>query len=91
MSTLRKLFIKLVETNHSTTRHITELEEKVANTETELDELKGRGTKDIAAPSLFPTREQVSQTANRVATSGGERTKLYSQVLGGDKNRKASK
>ena len=91
VSTLRKLFIKLVETNHSNTRHITELEEKVANTETELDELKVRATKDIAAPSRFPTREQVSQTANRVAASGGERTKLYSQVLGGDNKQKSFK
>jgi len=40
---------------------------------------------------VFPTREQVSQTANRVAASGGERTKLYSQVLGGDNKQKSFK
>ena len=54
VSTLIKLFIKLVETNHSNTRHITELEEKVANTETELDQLKVRANKTLQRHLVSP-------------------------------------
>ena len=90
VSNLRKLFIKLVETNNSNTRLITELEKKVANTETELAELKGRVTKEVAAPSRTPMREPASQTANSVAPSVGEMA-LYSEALGGNNKQKSFK
>jgi hypothetical protein len=90
VSTLRKLFIKLVETNNSNTRHITELEKKIANTETELDELKGKVTKEVVAPSRIPMRESLSQTVKGVATSVGARG-LYSEALGGNNKQKSFK
>ena len=76
VSTLRKLFTKSIETNNSNTRAISDLEKIVANTKTELDEVKGRATKDVVAPSRIPTREPVSQTAKGEAPSDGERAKL---------------
>ena len=91
VSTLRKLFIELIETNNSNTRAISDLEKIVANTKTELDEVKGRATKEVVAPSRIPTREPVSQTAKGVAPSGGERAKLYSEALGGKIKQKSFK
>jgi hypothetical protein len=88
VSTLRKLFTKLIETNNSNTRQITELEKKVTNTETEFDELKGKVSIDTGAPSRIPTREPVGQRAKKVATLGGERTKLYPEALRGNNKRK---
>jgi L-serine deaminase len=90
VTTLRKLFIKLVPINNSNTRHITELEKKVANTETELDELKGKVTKEVVAPYRIPMREPLSQTVKGVATSVGA-TALYSEVLGGNNKQKSFK
>jgi hypothetical protein len=91
VSTLRKLFMKLIETNNSNTRAICDLEKIVANTKTELDEVKDRATKDVVAPSRILTREPLSQTAKGVAPSGGERTKLYSEALGGKIKQKSFK
>jgi hypothetical protein len=92
VSTLKKLFIKLIETNNSNTRAICDLEKTVANTKTELDGMKGRATKDVATPSRIPTQEpasQASHTAKGVAPSGGER--LYSEALGGKIKQKSFK
>jgi hypothetical protein len=91
VSTLRKLFIKLIETNNSNTRSICDLEKVVSNTKAEPDEVKGRATKDVVAPSRIPTREPLNQTAKGVAPSGGERAKLYSEALGGETKQKSFK
>jgi hypothetical protein len=76
VSTLRKLFAKLIDMNDSKTRTICELETLVANTKAELDGVRKTTAKGHAASSLIPTRE-LARTADReVALPGVEQAKL---------------
>ena len=59
---LRKLFVKLLDTNESNARKITELESKVANTNAFRGEVTGRTNNCIAEPSSALAERQVANT-----------------------------
>ena len=91
VSTLRQLFVKLIDTYIKNSKVISDLEKLVANTKTELEEVKGRAAKDIVATSRIPTHKAARPIAKGVATSDGGNAKLYSEVLGGNTKHKRFK
>jgi hypothetical protein len=71
VSILRKLFVKLLDTNESNARKITELERQVANTNAFRGEVTGRTNNHTAEPSSAPAERQVANTnAFRVEVTG---------------------
>jgi hypothetical protein len=59
VSTLRRLFVKLLDTNKSNARKTAELERQVANTNAFRGEFTGRRNKYIGEPSSAPAERQV--------------------------------
>jgi hypothetical protein len=82
VSTLRKLFVMLKDSNDSKTRAISKLE-IVGKTKTELEGARSRTVKSHGAPSLIPRREPASPRVWGPVLPGAENAKLYSEVLGG--------
>jgi len=76
--TLRKLFAKLLDTNESKDRKITELEREVANTNAVRGEVTGRTSNYIAEPSSASARVTHSPPEKKAAPPGGGR--LYSEA-----------
>jgi hypothetical protein len=62
VSILRKLFVKLLDTNESNARKITELERQVGNTNAMRGEVTGRTGNYTAEPSSAPAEMQVTNT-----------------------------
>ena len=100
VSTLRKLFVKLIDNNESNNRKIIELEQQVANTNAERGEGKGKTKDYIAEPSSAAERNTHKQTERKVLPpggekvklpAGGEKVKLYSEVLRGNTIQKTYK
>jgi len=81
VSTLRKLFAKLLDTNESKARKITELERQVANTNAIQGEVTGRTSNYIAEPSIASARVTHCPPEKKVAPPGGG--KLYSENVEG--------
>ena len=81
VSTLRKLFAKLLDTNESKDRKTTELERQVANTNAERGEVTGRTSNYIAVPSSASARVTHCPPEKKVEPPGGG--KLYSEVVEG--------
>ena len=88
LSTLRKLFVKLLDTNESNARKITELEKQIANTNAVRGEGTGRSNNYIAEPSSAPERNTHGKPERKVMPPGGRRVKLYSEVVEGKQHRK---
>ena len=93
VSTLRKLFVKLIDNNESSNRKITELEQQVANTNAKRSEGEGKTKDNITEPSSAAERNTHKQTERKVLPpggekvklpAGGEKVKLYSEVLRGN-------
>jgi hypothetical protein len=91
VSALRKLFVKLLDTNESNARKITELEQQVANTNAVRGEGTGRTNNYIAEPSSAPVRNTHGQTERKAALPGGGKLKLYSEVVEGKTTQKTYK
>jgi hypothetical protein len=79
VSTLRKLFVKLLDNNESNIRKITELEQQVAKTNTVRGEGTGRTYDYIGEPSSAPGRNTHGQTDRKVTLPGGGKVKIYSE------------
>jgi hypothetical protein len=79
VSILRKLLVKLIDTNESNARKITYLERQVANTNAVLGEVKGRKN-NMAEPSSTPARVTHRPT-EEVTPPGGGKVKLYSEAV----------
>jgi hypothetical protein len=75
---LRKLFVKLIDTNESNARKITELETQVANTNAVLREVKARTNNNTAEPSSAVTHRPPEE---EVTPPGGGKVKLYSVAV----------
>ena len=88
VSTLRKLFVKLLDTNESNARKITELEKQVAKTNAVRGKGTGRTKNYIQEPSSAPARNTHGQPERKVTPPGGGRVKLYSEQWRGKKHRK---
>ena len=91
VSTLRKLFVKLLDTNESNVRKITDLEQQVANTNAVRGEGTDRTNNYIAEPSSAPVRNTHGQTGRKVTPTGGGKAKLYSEVVEGKTTQKIHK
>jgi hypothetical protein len=91
VSTLRKLFVKLTDTNESNARKITELEQQVASTNAEGGVGMGRTNNYIVETSSVPVRIAHGQTEREVTPPGGGKLKLYSEVVEGRTTRKTYK
>jgi len=70
VSTLRKLFVKLIDTNESYARLITELEQQVANTNAVTGEGTERANNYIAVPSSVIVRNNHGQTGRKETPPG---------------------
>lgn len=83
VSTLRKLFVKLIHISESRNRKINELE-KLANTKNEHARIASSiPVEEHCAPSSIYRGELARTVDRQVATQGVEQAKLYSEVLGG--------
>jgi hypothetical protein len=92
VSTLRKLFVKLIDLNDSKNRAITDLEKLIASTKTALEEARHTRAKEQPPPSVVTRQEVVKPTERNVATSditkanshatGSVQDRLYSEVVG---------
>ena len=65
VSTLKKLFLKLIDNNENNNRKITELEQQVANTNAERAEGKCKTKSYIAEPSSAAVRNTYKQKRGR--------------------------
>ena len=83
VSILRKLFVKLLDTNESNARKITELERQIANTNAVGGEVKGRIGNNIPEPSSDPVRAPYCQLDRTVSPPGGGKVMLYSEAVEG--------
>jgi hypothetical protein len=86
VSTLRKLFAKLIDTNESNARKITEFERQVASTNAVRGEVTGRTNNYMAEPSSAPARVTQCPPEKKVTPPGGGKAKLYSEAVEGKKN-----
>jgi len=80
---LRKLFVKLLNTNESNARKITELEREVGKTNDFRVEVAGRTNSYIAEPSSAPARAPYCQLERMVSPPGGGEVMLYSEAVEG--------
>jgi len=83
VSILRKLYDKLLDTNESNARKITELEMQVANTNAFRGEVTGRTNNCIAEPSSALAERQVANTNAFPGEDGVADRRRESNVLGG--------
>jgi hypothetical protein len=92
VSTLRKLFVKLIDLNDSKNRAISDLEKLIASTKAELEEARHTRAKEQPTPSVVTRQEVVKPTERNVAPSditkanshatGSVQDMLYSEVVG---------
>jgi hypothetical protein len=91
VSTLRKLFVKLLDTNESNARKITELERQIANTNAVGGEVTGRIGNNIPETSRDPVRAPYCQLDRTVSPPGGGKVMLYSEAVEGRTRQKKYK
>jgi hypothetical protein len=94
VSKLRKLFMKLIETNNSNTREICELEKTVTNLRQELEQTTGRVERERASDSAVPSSDatpETGQSDKAIGPSDGATRTLFSEVVGGKFKKKTYK
>jgi hypothetical protein len=91
VSTLRNLFSKLIDSNETKERRITELERQVANTNAVRNEATGRTNNYIAEPSSAAALATHCLPEKEVSPPGGGKRKLYAEVGAGKTNKTLQK
>jgi hypothetical protein len=91
VSTLRRLFVKIIDINESYVRKITELGKQEATTNTARGESTDRTNKYIGEPSSDTVRNTRGQPEWKVAPPGEGKAKLYSEVVQGKTTQKTFK
>ena len=88
VSSLRKLFVQLIELSESRNKKISELEKLANHTMVEQQgAANSRLTRAQGAPSIISRQELAKIGDRQVAPSRMGQTKLYSEVLGGKQNK----